>query len=398
MSSVRLERRLEPISLVWAPYRMVGKEDFPNPTRLTLIPNRMFQINPLLRNLDNIPLLTRQQRVQWPQFSWLSVKDNEDSRVYQMFAPNISRLGYTDDGRIYSIICPQQGFGSELLGEMNIEVTVLDNRGWVNEPEKDVYAELEVEGVIWFSEPTGKRSKLLNLLERVLRRKDFPFSKEHAIKVATNLPGHPNKPLFELIHGTNPNFPIPNFASHDVDAYGVAYINVEIGEIHKTGVEKIDAFNQLVTNIFNLGAGNIFRKKSVLSWNVWFEEPELVDQVEWKNHAEYWRESLMVNHTSPGGDDGSDQTYFDGTPFKPLKSAIKQQELELITEFLEKHADHPSYMEEFKDFLNEEGIETPILDKLEDIKDKLEDRVEKRFKEISKRFNQYQDMTATQAY
>lgn len=38
-----------------------------------------------------------------------------------------------------------------MLGEMNIEVTVTGNRGWVNEPEKDVYANLGVCGRVWFS-------------------------------------------------------------------------------------------------------------------------------------------------------------------------------------------------------------------------------------------------------
>lgn len=341
---------------------------------------------PLLDNLANIDLLTRQQRIQWPQFSWLSVEGNEDSRVFQMFAPNISRIGYTDDGRIYSIICPQQGFGSEVLGEMNVEVTVTGNRGWINEPEKDIYAELGVEGKIWFSEPTNKRSKLLKILERVLRRNDFPFSKDQAVKVSTNLPGDPNNPTFQLINGTNPSFPIPSFGRHDVDAYGVAHINVEIGPIHKTGVAKIDAFNQLVINIFNLAAGNVFKETGVLSWNVWFQEPELVDEDEWRGHADYWRQSLMVNHTSPGGIEGSDQTYFDGTLFEPLKAARKEKELELIMDFLEKHADHETYIEQFHHLLNEEGIKTPVLDKLEDFKDKLEDRVETSFQEMFKRY------------
>jgi hypothetical protein len=362
---------------------------YPEPRQESRVPD--VSDLPILDNLANIPLLTRQQRVQWPQFSWLTVEGNEDSRVYQMFAPNISRLGYTDDGRVYSIICPQQGFGSEMLGEMNIEVTVTGNRGWVNEPEKDVYAEMGVEGKIWFSGRTNKRPIMLKLLERVLRRSDFPFSKDQAILVSTNMPNDPSTKNFPLINGTNPEFPIPNFGRHDVDAYGVAHLNVEIGKIHKTGVEKIDAFNELVINIFNLGAGNIFKEKSVLSWNVWFEEPELVDQGEWADHAEYWRKSLMVNHTSPGGNEGSDQQYFDGTLFEPLKLARRQLELELIEDFIEKHADHKTYIEEFHDFLNEEGMKTPFLDKLEDIKDQFEDRVESRFEKYEDFKNNIED-------
>jgi hypothetical protein len=316
------------------------------------------------------------------------VEGNEDSRVYEMFAPNISRLGYTDEGRVYSIICPQLGIGTDLFGEMNIEVTVTGNRGWVNEPGKDLFAELGVEPKIWFSPSNNKKSKMLMLLEKVLRRHDFPFSKDKAILVSTNLPGDPKNPILKMIRGTNPEFPIPSFGRHDVDAYNVGHISVQIRKIHTTGVEKIDAFNKLVVDIFNLGSGNMLNEGSILSWNLWFEEPELVNKVEWANHADYWRQSLMVNHTSPDGIEGSDRTYFDGTLFEPCQ---KEREIELIMNFIEKHADQYNYIGEFRDLLNEEGIKTPILDKLIDIKgsDKLVDHVDTSdtsFKEIFKRY------------
>jgi hypothetical protein len=323
---------------------------------------------PILDNMANIPKLTRQQRVLWPQFSWLSVEGDEESRIYQMFAPDISRLGYDDKGRVFSIICPQQGFGSAMLGEMNVEVTVTGNRGWVKEPEKDVYAQLGVEGHVWFSAPTNKRSYLLNFLEKVLlQHTEFPFSKNHSITVQTNMPGDPSNPIFDLKNGTSPSFPIPEYAIHDGPkdkAYNVAYIAVEIGEIKTQNSKMIDDFNQMVIDIFNFGSGNIFRKKSTLTWNVWFEEPKLVNQTEWKLHAEYWRESLDVHHTSPDGDDGSNQTYFDGRLFNPLtKAAIQEKEAELIMSFLKKHG-HPSHLDEFHKYLNEHGIKTPILDRI----------------------------------
>jgi hypothetical protein len=83
----------------------------------------------LLHNMDNIDKLQRQQKVLWPEFSWQTVVGTEASRCFQMFAPDISRLGYTDEGRIYSIICPQQGACSPIFGCMNIEVSVTGNRG-----------------------------------------------------------------------------------------------------------------------------------------------------------------------------------------------------------------------------------------------------------------------------
>ena len=79
---------------------------------------------PMLGNMDNILLLQRQWPVKWPEFSWETVPGVPNSRCFQMFAPYISRLGYTDKGRVYSIICPQQGvwIGEKIC--LNIEVTV----------------------------------------------------------------------------------------------------------------------------------------------------------------------------------------------------------------------------------------------------------------------------------
>ena len=71
---------------------------------------------PVLDNMANIDKLQRQQKVMWPEFSWETIVGEPDSRCFQMFAPDISRLGYTDEGRIYSIICPQQGFYSPTFG------------------------------------------------------------------------------------------------------------------------------------------------------------------------------------------------------------------------------------------------------------------------------------------
>ena len=64
---------------------------------------------PITGNLDNIDKITRMQKILWPQFSWQAIPGDESSRVYEMFAQDISRIGYDDEGRIWSIICPQRG-------------------------------------------------------------------------------------------------------------------------------------------------------------------------------------------------------------------------------------------------------------------------------------------------
>jgi hypothetical protein len=220
---------------------------------------------------------------------------------------------------------------------MNVEVTVTGQRGWVDEPSHEVYADLSVTGRIWFS-PPSKSNPILRELEQFLDNKGLPFSKAQAINVMTFSPGKPYQPLFTLNNGTDPSFPHPLYTLHYVDgAYGVAHLNVEIGPIAKTGNKRIDDFNQLVLNIFNLAGGNILEQGNTLSWNVWFKEPELVDKKEWAAHAAYWRESIDVDHKSPEGD-GTATTYFDGTKFNPLLNAARK-ELFLIKQFL---ANHPS--------------------------------------------------------
>lgn len=260
-----------------------------------------------------------------------------DSRIYQMFAPDISRIGYTDEGRVYSIICPQQGFGTALLGDMNVEVTVTGCRGWCKEEAQELYADLGVKGRIWFTASDKRTLPLLKSLEEVLGSKNFPFSKEHAINVTTHDPGHPENPIFRLKNGTASDFPHPPYSRHWDEAYGVAHLNVEIGGMEQTGDEKVDHFNQMILNVFNLGSGNIFAKGSILSWNVWFTEPEKVDTQEWGDHANFWRTSLDVEHTYPGNSTNKydEQTYYDGSAFKPL-TGIAIQEAKEINAFLGK--------------------------------------------------------------
>ena len=106
----------------------------------------------MLDNMANVDKLQRQQAVKWPEFSWETRKGEADpKRCYQMFAPDISRLGYTNEGRVYSIICPQQGTYSPSFGALNVEVTVTGQRGWANETTRQIAADMTVVGKIWFS-------------------------------------------------------------------------------------------------------------------------------------------------------------------------------------------------------------------------------------------------------
>lgn len=302
---------------------------------------------PILDNMANIDKLQRQQKVLWPEFSWQTIPGDPSSRCYQMFAPDISRLGYTNEGRVYSIICPQQGACSPNFGCMNVEVTVTGQRGWANEDNREMAADMGVEGTIWFS-PSAKQNPLVKLLWEKFENSKLPFpsSKAKAIKVTTHKVGNPNQPLFPLRKGQTKDFPIPEFAQHEDVAWTVGNLSVEIGPLKKTGNDIVDTFNQMVIDGFNLASGNMLKDGNVLTWNVWFTPPELVDQEEWRTHAERWRESIDADHGSPEGE-GTPARYFDGTLFRigdNLKEDVErkesnfmQDEEQKILKFIEEH-------------------------------------------------------------
>ncbi len=183
--------------------------------------------------------------------------------------------------------------------------------------------------------------------------------KSQAITVTTSIVDNPEQPIFALSKGQSQDFPIPEFAKHEDEAWSVGHLNVQIGSIIKTGYPIVDSFNQLIMDIFNAGSGNMLQKENVLSWNVWFTPPGIVDQDEWARHAWVWRESLDADHGSPEGE-GTAAKYYDGTLFKPDLKAIKEQEKSKLLDFLEKI---------------EKQEKGKVLNFLEKIEDKEKDKI-----------------------
>lgn len=299
-------------------------------------PNPDLSSLPMLDNMVNIDKLQRQQAVRWPEFSWVTEPGRPETRCFQMFAPDISRLGYTDEGRVYSIICPQQGVCSASLGCLNVEVTVTGQRGWADETARTLAADMTVEGKVWFT-PSAHQNPLVQFLWKHFRdsNRPFPSTKAHAIRVTTHRRGAPAQPIFPVCKGETTLFESPDFARHADEAWTVGNIEVEIGPVVATGDPVVDDFNALVMEIFNLGGGNILANGNLLSWNVWFASPELVDREEWRTHAERWRHSIDTDHGSPDGQ-GSSARYFDGQPFRPVE-ALLDEELRRIIDYLRTH-------------------------------------------------------------
>ncbi len=264
-------------------------------------PTRDLDSLDMLKNMDNIGLLQRQQAILWPEFSWQTQPDAGDpKRCFQMFAPDISRIGYTEQGRVYSIICPQQGIGSPSLGTINVEITVTGQRGWVDEDTRTLACDMSVEVRIWFGhghhENTAVKS-LWKLIDHLGH--DFPISKDKAVVVSTHEPGHPDQPIFKLSKGENPHFDAPEFARHPDEAWSVGHLEAEVGAIKQPGSPMVEEFSRLLIEVLNMNSGNMLKEGNVLTWNVWVNHPKLVDQEEWQEHAEKWRKSIDVNHNSP---------------------------------------------------------------------------------------------------
>ena len=219
-----------------------------------------------------------------------------------MFSPDISRLGYTDEGRVYSVICPQQGSCSDLFGCLNVEVTVtVTGAGSTRRPRnRKVAFDLTTEAKVWFTPFALKQHPIAALLWEIFRTSGlaFPDKKSNALIInlwnsddTTNhvLPGRSSKPRA---------LKVLRCAKHWKDnAWAVANLEVKIGTIKKTGSEEIvDIFNQLVMDAFNVSSGNLLTPGAVLTWNVWFAEPALVDIKEWAEHA---REVARIHRCRP---------------------------------------------------------------------------------------------------
>jgi hypothetical protein len=131
---------------------------------------------------------------------------------------------------------------------------------------------------------------------------NFPFSKKHAVCVETYLPGSGGKHILFPIKGGEFEFPSgisPDRCRHYTDgAWNVGNLEVEIGEIVKSGDVHVDDFNQLLLDLLNIQTGNMLLKGNTLCWNIWVAAPTCVDVEEWRNHAENWRESISQDEQS----------------------------------------------------------------------------------------------------
>jgi len=292
----------------------------------------------LQSNYKNMDKITRMQGIPWPEFSWLSEPNKNDSRVYQKMATDVSRIGYDDQGRIWSIVCPQIGETIPFLGCVNVEVTVEGTRGWVDEPSYTLYADMIVTVQLWLTKnPDAMKEPLYDLFKTVLKD-DFPDSKANAIQVPTHNKGENWNRVFTLVNGTAPEFEAPAFAEHwKDDAYSVSHLYATVGDPRPRKTHNGDLFAKLLVDTFSDVSGGFLRSGNTLSWNIWLEHPEPVITEHWKTHAERWRTSIDVEHANPRIDGFPEEElvgpirYFDGTEMSKASELVEKMQARIKT-------------------------------------------------------------------
>ncbi|MEE9407518.1 MAG: hypothetical protein V3V28_05530 [Polaribacter sp.] len=289
-------------------------------------------------NLHKIQNIKRQQRVLWPEFTWETKKGQKDpKRCFQMFAPDISRVGYDNTGQSWSIICPQQGTFIPGVGTFNVEVTVKGQKGWVDEANKSLAVDMIVKPKIWFS-PAANESAYGKLLWSIFELNNlgycFPSEKTKAIELNTYQTTSQKTTTITLRDGLFMEGDLPPFTIHK-EAWSHANVEVEIGEIDLNHSDLVNEFNTIMMKAFNIGSGNMLQQGNILAWNVWFDAPSIVNRKEWENHADVWRRSIDVDHCSPDGP-GTDPRFADGSIFNVEKELFAEV-INEIKKFIKKH-------------------------------------------------------------
>jgi len=247
---------------------------------------------PMTGNHDNIDKLDRMMKVKYPEFSWLVDKGDTSTRRYIKMYHDISRIAYTNEGKVYSIICPQLGLDLDrfcLPGTGNIEIHVGAVRGWVNEDTHTVCADVTLEAIVWIDMKESEKRKHPHLARFVekLDTLGLPFSKENGMVISAYCPGKPYEPNCPLLNGTDSSPPVPIYAEHD-ESFSVAHIATKIVNT-KTGIERTDDVYEILSLFMEIILPGMLSPGSIIDWNLWFESPEPVNQTEWRDHTEGMR-------------------------------------------------------------------------------------------------------------
>lgn len=320
---------------------------------------------------DDSIVVQRFMRAQWPEFSWI---DSTGRRVFQKLTSDVSRLGYTNNGLMTHLICPQMGKLTNILGTAQVEVTVTKQRGYIDESklpqpvdhiinsnapnaEQEHWANFDigVEVNIWFPDVFDRSNSNVNSVVREIISLaqsafgvTFPQSKQTAVKLGST-DAVTGNPYLTLKPGRNPTYEPPDFTLHP-EACAVTYLRAIIDTFPKepSGMDSSDVDGQFraratyelhktLFSVFNRMYHNILVGE--LTWNINLSCPELVNtdaaRQEWEQHRTLWQQSMGT----PNGTSHKDQSLIYDAQHNPLpdelSSSQNRQVLSEITDLLE---------------------------------------------------------------
>jgi len=230
----------------------------------------------------------------YPEFTWLPESGLEADRLYTMFDPDISRIGYDTTGDVKSVICPQWGTCSSLLGCLNVEVTVTHVRGWINPYTLETVFDIKVEGKIWLNYTDSTVLPLLSTLIELAGASGYTFPDSKANAIIIPMGGVDGQ---DFIRATN--ISLASFDKHPNDQLVelIVDVSVKIGSPSTTGLNSTEIWiqNQIV-DIVNSASDGMWIADSVLEWEIYTGEENMVEtqaqRDEYMNHVVLWGASL----------------------------------------------------------------------------------------------------------
>jgi len=289
----------------------------------------LFDNLPMKGNHENDDRGQRMMRAWWPEFNWREFPQDltNTDMVYERVNQDISRLLYTDDGEILSLICPQRGKCIKSFGCVKVEVTVSKVKGWVDEKNKQSHGSFEGYLTIWVDKYDIEREEhLMKLfLDNYPDKSDLPTSKANGIIVPY---GRTDK---EGSNTTHTEFRDNNNISPKLhnEAYMVISLSAFVGKPNKTDDRKIDLVNQFLIDLSTVYTNNMFLPGQLLTWDLYLIKPEVVDKEEYMKHVEEMRVSYQLCDESCG-------TGWDGPTINEYgEEAIIREELieDIVIEF-----------------------------------------------------------------
>tara|TARA_Y100000768_G_scaffold365501_1_gene326846 strand:- start:9823 stop:10974 length:1152 start_codon:yes stop_codon:yes gene_type:complete len=247
---------------------------------------------PLRGNHDRDKEGTRMMRGWWPEFNWLEYPGTKyKNKVYRRADQDITRILYNNRGEILSLICPQFGICLPHLGCIRVEVTVTHVKGWINEINKKCRGNAKIVIQLWIDDYSNKNQSGLIKYITDNYKGNLPFNKKNAIRIKCYADKENTN---ELIKFQDMNDIIPNL--HPDANMIVGMEGVRVGKVENNKNYYID---NLIIELASIQSSNFIVPNNIISWQVYFTHPELVNMNEYLKHVKELKHSIELTTNNP---------------------------------------------------------------------------------------------------